>query len=157
LFFSELIAEFGFLFESVTSEATVGSAFAKLRLHCKVTDVLAAAEFAIDTINKALANPFDVKYVGGWLSCAVFAVVCCRLLSFAVVCCRLLPFAVYYCVLLCTTVYCCVLLCTTVYYCVLLCTAVYCYIIGMACTCLNLRGTHAFSSFSLPGIGKFVP
>ena len=103
--FSELIAEFGFLFESVTSEATVGSAFAKLRLHCKVTDVLAAAEFAIDTINKALANPFDVKYVGAccWLLCVL-------------------------CVVLCTAVWCCVLLCTAVYCCVLLCTAVYCFV-----------------------------
>jgi hypothetical protein len=60
--FPEVLAEFSFLYESVTSDPTVASSFAKLRLHCKTSDVLSASEFVIDTINRALANPFDVKY-----------------------------------------------------------------------------------------------
>ena len=60
--FPELLAEFGFIFESVTADPTVASAFAQMRLSCKKGDVLEAADFVIGVINKALANPFDVKF-----------------------------------------------------------------------------------------------
>ena len=60
--FPEILAEFGYVFESVSSKATVASAFSELRLHASLSDIQVAAEFVINALNKVLENPYDKKY-----------------------------------------------------------------------------------------------
>ena len=60
--FPEILAEFGYIFESVSCKATVASAFSELRLHASLNDVQNAAEFVVNILNKVLENPFDKKF-----------------------------------------------------------------------------------------------
>lgn len=60
--FPEILAEFGYIFESVSCKATVASVFSELRLHASLDDVQNAAEFVVKILNKVLENPFDKKF-----------------------------------------------------------------------------------------------
>jgi Ca2+-binding EF-hand superfamily protein len=60
--FPEVLVEFGFVFESVTSKSTVASAFSQMRLHASLPDVRSAGDFVVGAINKVLENPYDSKY-----------------------------------------------------------------------------------------------
>ena len=62
MFLPELLAAFGFLFESVTlaSKPTVGTAFAMLRLHADQTECKVAAETAL-RLSTILRTPRDSK------------------------------------------------------------------------------------------------
>ncbi|GBG26827.1 NAD-dependent deacetylase sir2E [Hondaea fermentalgiana] len=57
----ELLAAFGFVFESVSGEPTVPAAFAMLRLHSTPRDTRVAAETALQYLNDVLARPDDAN------------------------------------------------------------------------------------------------